>query len=90
MEIYIGKFNPPIFHPNVYSSGAICSSLLNEIKCGWSPSCTHKLLLLALQEMLHDPNPKPSAPNIEAYRLFKNDKREYKRRVLAQAKKYST
>ena len=85
----IGKFVPPIFHPNVYSSGFICSSLLNENE-GWRPAITHKQILLALQEMLHDPNPKRSAPNIEAYRLFKNNKREYKLRVLAEAKKYST
>ena len=63
---------------------------MNEGKDGWSPLFSLKHLLLTLQEMLHDPNPNASAPNFEAYRLFKNDKREYKRRVLAEAKKYST
>ena len=51
----IGKFVPPIFHP----------------------------------DMLHNPNPNASAPNIEAYSLFKNNKREYQLRVLAEAQKYS-
>ena len=86
----IGKFVPPIFHPNVYPSGAICSSLLNEEgEGGWFPSFSHTHILLTLQQMLHYPNPNASAPNIEAHNLFKNNKREYKLRILAEAKKYS-
>ena len=28
------KFKPPLFHPNVYPSGTICLSILNEEQ-GW-------------------------------------------------------
>ena len=36
-----GKFNPPIFHPNVYPSGTVCLSLLDEDK-DWRPAVTIK------------------------------------------------
>ena len=32
-----GKFEPPLFHPNVYPSGTICLSILNEEKA-WKPA----------------------------------------------------
>ena len=33
------KFVPPLFHPNVYPSGTICLSILNEEE-GWRPAIT--------------------------------------------------
>ena len=39
--IFAGKFEPPIFHPNVYPSGTICLSLLDEEK-DWRPAVTIK------------------------------------------------
>lgn len=36
-----GKFDPPLFHPNVYPSGTICLSILDEEK-GWKPSINIK------------------------------------------------
>jgi hypothetical protein len=36
-----GKFDPALFHPNVYPSGTICLSILDEEK-GWKPSITVK------------------------------------------------
>ena len=41
MLIYTGKFDPPIFHPNVYPSGTVCLSLLDEDK-DWRPAVTIK------------------------------------------------
>ena len=38
---YKGKFEPPIFHPNVYPSGTVCLSLLDEDK-DWRPAVTIK------------------------------------------------
>jgi ubiquitin-protein ligase len=37
----LGKFDPPIFHPNVYPSGTVCLSLLDEDK-DWRPAVTIK------------------------------------------------
>jgi ubiquitin-conjugating enzyme E2 I len=36
-----GKFDPPLFHPNVYPSGTVCLSILNEDE-GWKPAITIK------------------------------------------------
>lgn len=38
---YSGKFEPPIFHPNVYPSGTVCLSILEEDK-DWRPAITIK------------------------------------------------
>lgn len=35
------KFTPPLFHPNVYPSGTVCLSILNEDE-GWKPAITVK------------------------------------------------
>lgn len=38
-----GKFEPPLFHPNVYPSGTVCLSLLDEDK-DWRPAVTIKMV----------------------------------------------
>lgn len=37
----LGKFEPPLFHPNVYPSGTVCLSILEEDK-DWRPAITIK------------------------------------------------
>jgi hypothetical protein len=36
-----GKFSPALFHPNVYPSGTVCLSILDEEK-SWKPAITIK------------------------------------------------
>ncbi|KAI8364645.1 ubiquitin-conjugating enzyme/RWD-like protein [Radiomyces spectabilis] len=79
------KFDPPLFHPNVYPSGTVCLSILNEDE-GWKPAITVKQILLGIQDLLNDPNPESPAQQ-DAYMLFRKDKKEYERRVRAQAAK---
>jgi ubiquitin-conjugating enzyme E2 I len=74
-----GKFVPPLFHPNVYPSGTVCLSILNEEEA-WKPAITIKQILLGIQDLLNDPNPESPA-QAEAYNLFKKDKPAYERRV---------
>ena len=45
------KFTPVIFHPNIYPSGTVCLSILQEDK-GWKPSITIKQLLIGIQVRL--------------------------------------
>ena len=80
-----GKFVPPLFHPNVYPSGTICLSILNEEE-GWRPAITVKQILIGIQDLLDDPNPNSPAQS-EAYQLFINNKSEYRRRVRREAVK---
>src|SRR5271167_1181510 len=79
---HTGKFVPPLFHPNVYPSGTVCLSILNEEE-GWKPAITIKQvtpstsqdsvnvqILVGIQELLDNPNP-DSPAHADAYTLFK-------------------
>mmetsp|Transcript_1771 Transcript_1771/g.3891 ORF Transcript_1771/g.3891 Transcript_1771/m.3891 type:complete len:160 (+) Transcript_1771:144-623(+) len=79
------KFVPPLFHPNVYPSGTICLSILNEEE-GWRPAITIKQILIGIQDLLDEPNPDSPAQS-EAYQMFINNKAGYKSRVLQEARK---
>ncbi|RKP04369.1 SUMO conjugating enzyme Hus5 [Thamnocephalis sphaerospora] len=80
------KFTPPLFHPNVYPSGTVCLSIINEEQ-DWKPAITMKQasILLGIQDLLNDPNPHSPAQS-EAYTLFRKDMDEYERRVRIQAR----
>jgi len=66
--VFLGKFVPPLFHPNVYPSGTVCLSILNE-DGDWKPAITIKQILIGIQDLLNDPNPKSPAHG-DAYHLF--------------------
>lgn len=78
-NILVGKFVPPLFHPNVYPSGTVCLSILNEEE-GWKPAITIKQILLGIQDLLNDPNP-DSPAQADAYNLFKRDRQAYEKKV---------
>ena len=78
------KFVPPLFHPNVYPSGTVCLSILDEEK-DWRPAITVKQILLGIQDLLTDPNLKDPA-QAEAYICFQQNKADYEKRVRAQAR----
>ncbi|KAH0830638.1 hypothetical protein J3R83DRAFT_2093 [Lanmaoa asiatica] len=63
------KFTPPLFHPNVYPSGTVCLSILDEEK-SWKPAITIKQILLGIQDLLDDPNVNDPAQS-DAYTMFK-------------------
>ncbi|KAF1960166.1 ubiquitin-conjugating enzyme [Byssothecium circinans] len=74
-----GKFTPPLFHPNVYPSGTVCLSILNEEE-GWKPAITIKEILLGIQSLLDEPNP-DSPAQADAFNLFKKDKAAYEKKI---------
>ena len=76
---------PPLFHPNVYPSGTICLSILNEEE-GWRPAITIKQILVGIQDLLDEPNPDSPAQS-EAFQLFIHDKTRYKLRIQQEARK---
>lgn len=83
-------FATPIFHPNVYENGEVCISILHppeDDKYGyesaserWSPVQTPETILLSVISMLSSPNDESPA-NIEAGKLWRNDKKEFRKRV---------
>ncbi len=79
------KFDPPLFHPNVFSCGEICLSILKE-EDGWRPAITIKQVLLAIQDLLTNPNPHSPAQRT-AYEMFVKEPEQYRRRIKEQALK---
>ncbi|TGZ80437.1 ubiquitin carrier protein [Ascodesmis nigricans] len=75
------KFTPPLYHPNVYPSGTVCLSILNEDEA-WKPAITIKQILLGIQDLLDDPNPESPA-QLEAYQAFKKDRQAYEKKIRA-------
>jgi len=63
-----GRFPKGFFHPNVFPSGTVCLSILDEDK-DWKPAITIKQLLLGIHDLLDSANPNDPAQE-EAYLLF--------------------
>lgn len=81
------SFPAGFYHPNVYPSGKICLSILNEGE-DWKPSITLKQIVLGIQELLNNPNPNSPAQD-PAYRAFTQNKIKYDENVEKQSKKYT-
>jgi ubiquitin-conjugating enzyme E2 I len=79
----VARFTPPLFHPNVYPSGKVCLSILNEDQ-DWKPAITLKQILLGIQDLLDNPNPNSPAHR-DAYVAFTKDKPGYAKRIKQQA-----
>jgi ubiquitin-conjugating enzyme E2 I len=80
------KFPVGFFHPNVYPSGTVCLSILNEEE-GWRPSITVRAILLGVRDLLDSPN-EASPAQSDAYVLYTQQRTEYRRRVREQAGRY--
>lgn len=72
------KFVTKLFHPNVYANGSICLDILQN---QWSPIYDIAAILTSIQSLLCDPNPNSPA-NVEAAKLYCENRREYDRRVM--------
>ncbi|KAG2442912.1 hypothetical protein HXX76_002988 [Chlamydomonas incerta] len=89
--------NPPecnfpagFFHPNVYPSGKVCLSLLdNDAELGgqWAPSINIVQILVGIQELLRSPNVFSPA-QAPACELLKKNPKAYETKIKEQAKKY--
>jgi len=79
--------NKPLFHPNVFSSGKICLSLLDADK-GWKPALTIKQLLIGIQTLLDDPNPGDPAQD-EPCQMFIKNRKLYEKYVREQSKLFA-
>lgn len=81
------KFPANFYHPNVYPSGTICLSILNEEQ-DWRPAINIKQILLGIQELLDTPNPNSPAQE-PAWKAFQKDNDEYVKKVKEQAIQYT-
>ncbi|KAI4092084.1 MAG: hypothetical protein Q9173_004325 [Seirophora scorigena] len=71
------KFISQMFHPNVYGTGELCLDILQN---RWSPTYDVAAVLTSIQSLLNDPNTSSPA-NVEASNLYKDNRREYTKRV---------
>ena len=73
-------FKPVLPHPNIYPSGTVCLSILNEEE-DWKPSLTIKAILLGIQKLLKDEPNLASPAQLEATKLYKKDKDKYSKQA---------
>jgi len=71
------KFLSRMFHPNVYANSELCLDILQN---RWNPTYDIAAILTSIQSLLHDPNPNSPA-NAEAAQLYRENMKEYVRRV---------
>ena len=83
----LGQFDVCLFHPNIYPSGTVCLSILNEDE-DWKPSITVGEILKGIQNLLENPNPESPAQT-EPYYMYVDDLPSYMKRVKEQVKKIS-
>ena len=80
-------FRPVIPHPNVYPSGTVCLSILNDEE-DWKPHLTVKQILLGIQKLLKDEPNLDSPAQQEPLVLLKNNPEAYKKNVIAFANEH--
>ncbi|GKT21210.1 SUMO-conjugating enzyme Ubc9 like protein [Aduncisulcus paluster] len=76
------QFDPPLYHPNVYPSGTVCLSIINED--GWHQGLGVREILRGLKQLLDEPNEHSPAQK-PAYQDFVHKKREYYMRCRTEA-----
>ncbi|GLC34987.1 hypothetical protein PLESTB_001185900 [Pleodorina starrii] len=83
------------FHVNVFPDGGVCLSILKEVVPGhlgdvsaWRPNFTITTILVAIQELLSNPN-FGSLANKEVYHLKKRSPSDYVQRMKEQTAKYT-
>lgn len=74
----------PLFHANVYGDGKVCLDLLKTGSGGgWTPAHTVKTVLIAIQRLLNEPNPKSPAQS-EPNQLYMKNRPQYEARIKQQ------
>jgi len=89
------KFVDKIWHPNVYPDGKVCISILhppgddpNQYELAserWSPIQSVEKILISVMSLLAEPNDESPA-NLDAAKMWRENRPEYEKKVRAQAK----
>ena len=84
------KFINPPYHPNIYDDGKVCISILHppgdddwgyeKSEERWRPIHTFNSIIISIMSLLSSPNDESPA-NIEAAKLWRNDKIKFQEKV---------
>lgn len=85
------RFVSEMWHPNIYDDGKVCISILHppgedKMNAGetsdmrWRPIHGVESIIVSVISMLSDPND-DSPANLDAAVMWRNDRKEFKRRV---------
>jgi len=83
------KFVSNIYHPNIFSDGLVCMSILHagqdiygyeHVSERWNPSHSVNSILISFLSILSEPN-FDSPANVDASNLWKKNFNEYKKRI---------
>jgi ubiquitin-conjugating enzyme E2 A len=77
------RFLTEMFHPNIFADGSLCLDIIQD---KWKPIYTVSSILSSVQSLLCDPNT-DSPANVDAAKLYKENKKEYNKRVRRCAEK---
>lgn len=90
------QFTCNMFHPNVYSNGMVCISILHSpgedplgyesISERWSPVQSVEKVLLSVVSILAEPNDE-SAANIDAAKMWRQDRDLFEKKARLLVKK---
>ena len=78
-------FKPVLPHPNIYPSGTVCLSILNDEE-DWKPSITIKNILLGIQKLLKDSPNLNSPAQLNPTKLFRKNRKKYVENAIEFAK----
>lgn len=93
------QFTCEMFHPNIYSDGRVCISILHapgDDPLGyessaerWSPVQSVEKILLSVISMLAEPNDESGA-NIDAAKMWRDNRAEFDRIATGQIQRFSS
>ncbi|KAJ2158223.1 Ubiquitin-conjugating enzyme E2 14 [Coemansia sp. RSA 552] len=80
------KFDSHVWHPNVYTNGLVCISILHQpsadpsgyedVRDRWNPAQTVDSILVSVLSMLSDPNDESPA-NVDAAIQWRTDRKKF-------------
>lgn len=81
------RFNPPLYHPNIYEDGKV--NINQDDKTAWSPSSALGPVLSSLTPMLENPVVDAKPANQHAAALFSSNKQDFINKAKEMAKAVS-